>query len=292
MMIEGLKGMTETINYGNALGLRLFHNKNCKNFPDHWHVGIEIIMPVTSVYTVHVDKEQYVLEEGDIIIINSGVVHRLDAPPAGERIILQFDPALLYSMKDMETLLVVLPSVFCITRSDDIYSVVKKRMDRLVKEYDEGNTFCEAVVYAALIEMFVDIGRKVTCQQASEPSREVRKGKSDKQVEYVEIIMKACNYINQHYQEKLKLEDAAATVGFSKYHFTRIFKQYMNMTFYEYLNKKRVECAEGLLYFTEMSITEVAMNSGFSSMSAFDRTFKAVIGCSPSEFRNKVMMKI
>lgn len=291
-MIEVLNGMTETINYGNTLGLRVFHNRVYEDFPDHWHVGIEIIMPVTSVYTVHVDQKSYVLEEGDMIIINSGVVHSLEAPPAGERIILQFDPALLYSIKDMETLLVVLPSAFCITRADGIYSAVKKQMERMVKEYDEGNTFCEAVVYAALIEMFVDIGRVAMSQKNAGVSREVRKGKTDKQMEYLEVIMKACNYINQHYQGKLKLEDAAATVGFSKYHFTRIFKQYMNMTFYEYLNKKRVECAEGLLYSTEMSITDVAMNSGFASMSAFDRTFKAVIGCSPSEFRNKAMMRI
>lgn len=60
------------------------------------------------------------------------------------------------------------------------------------------------------------------------------------------------------------------------------------MTFYEYLNKKRVQCAEGLLYSTDMNITDVAMNSGFSSISAFDRTFKALNQCAPSDFRNTV----
>ncbi|HCD46236.1 MAG TPA: hypothetical protein DEQ64_21450 [Lachnoclostridium sp.] len=74
--------------------------------------------------------------------------------------------------------------------------------------------------------------------------------------------------------------------GFSKYHFTRIFKQYMNMTFYEYLNSRRVKKAEELLYNTkEMSITDVAMGSGFSSMSTFNRTFKMIKRCSPSDYR-------
>lgn len=286
-MIEILNGITETIDYGNSLGLRLFHNVEYEDYPEHWHVGIEIIMPLSTEYTVIVGNERYRLLTGDIIVINSGVLHGLAAPPDGERIILQFDPALLYTLKEMETLLALVPSVFYITpdREPDLYPFVKQQMDRIVREYDEGKTFSEAIVYAALIEMFVEIGRKVTSQNMNN-QREVKKGKTEKQMEYMEVIMKACNYINQHYQEKLNLEDTAATVGFSKFHFTRIFKQYMNMTFYEYLNKKRVKCAEGLLYSTEMSVTDVAMNSGFSSMSAFDRTFKSTNGCSPSEFRN------
>lgn len=58
------------------------------------------------------------------------------------------------------------------------------------------------------------------------------------------------------------------------------------MTFYQYLSKRRVACAESLLYSTKMSVTEVAMNSGFSSMSSFDRTFRAINGNTPSEYRN------
>ena len=60
----------------------------------------------------------------------------------------------------------------------------------------------------------------------------------------METIMSACNYINQHYQEALSLEEVAEFSGFSKFHFTRIFKQCMNLTFYEYLNQKRISKAE------------------------------------------------
>ena len=54
-----------------------------------------------------------------------------------------------------------------------------------------------------------------------------------KKKEYMENIMSACNYINQHYNEQLSLENIAEISGFSKFHFTRIFKQCMGMTFYE-----------------------------------------------------------
>lgn len=59
------------------------------------------------------------------------------------------------------------------------------------------------------------------------------------------------------------------------------------MTFYEYLNQKRISKAEELLSTTSQSITEIAMNSGFFSLSSFNRTFKALKDCTPSVYRRK-----
>lgn len=288
-MIEILNGLHETINYGDSLGLKLYHNVEYEDYPEHWHTGIEIIMPVSTVYTVLVGDERYRLNAGDIIIVNSGVLHGLLAPPTGERIILQFDAALLYTLKEMETLVSRLPPVLLLKPEDggDLYGFVKARMDRIVEEYDEGKTFCEAVIYATLIEIYVELGRTETAREMEGQEGGVTVP-AMKQKEYLEVIMAACNYINQHYQENITLEETAGISGFSKFHFTRIFKQYMNMTFYEYLNQKRIKRAEELLYTTELSVTEVAMNSGFSSLSAFNRTFKSLNKCSPSEFRNKI----
>ena len=284
-MIEILNGMHETINYGNSLGLRLYHNIDYEDYPEHWHVGIEIIMPVEDTYRVGVGEQWYDLGTGDMIIINSGVIHALQAPPRGERIILQFDPALLYNLKEMETLLFMMPPVVFLKRQDntELYRFLRERLDRIISEYDGNSTFREAYIYASLIEMYVGMGR---FEVYSDEHKD--KHQSDtKQQEYIEVVMSACTYINQKYMENLTLEEVASVSGFSKFHFTRVFKQYMNMTFYEYLNSKRVKRAEELLYNKEMSITDVAMNSGFSSLSAFNRTFKALRHCSPSDFRKK-----
>lgn len=292
IMIEILDGLHETINYGNSLGVRVFHNVDYEDYPEHWHTGIEIIMPVTSNYTVIVGEERYVLEPGDIIVINSGVLHSLAAPPTGERIILQFDAALLYSLREMETMLSLIPTVVYLPEeNEELYHFAKTRLDRIVREDMEKKPFYEALIYAGLIEIFVETGRRYTdkrMQSCNEDGKE--KGQPPRQKEYLEVIMSSCNYINQHYQENITLEETANISGFSKFHFTRVFKQYMNMTFYEYLNSKRMKRAQELLYATEMNITEVAMNSGFSSLSAFNRTFKAVNGCSPSEYRNKILL--
>ena len=84
----------------------------------------------------------------------------------------------------------------------------------------------------------------------------------------------------------MSLDDAANLAGFSKYHFTRLFKDFTGYSFYKYLNKKRIEHAERLLIDPEVLITEAALQSGFSSLSSFIRMFKIIKGCTPTEFRN------
>lgn len=289
-MIESLKGIHETIDYGNSPGFRIFHNRECEDFPEHWHTGIEILMPTTGTYTAVVGKSTYDLHEEDIFIMNSGVLHSLKAPPAGERIILQFDVASLCALSEMDTIVSILPSVIFLSKECErgLYFAVKAKMEDIVREYDEKETFYEARIYAQLINIIVEVCRTIMKRQADQGER-VPEGQITKQKEYLEVIMNVCNYINKHYQENLTLEEIAGISGFSKFHFTRVFKQYMNMTFYEYLNSRRVQRAKELLYSKELSITDVAMNSGFSSLSAFNRTFKSANSCSPSEFRNKVL---
>lgn len=282
-MIKILNGMRETINYEFPMGLQLYRNVKQEDYPKHWHVGIEVIMASKGGYEVTVGEECYFLEPEDIILIHSGVIHSLRAPSKGERYILQFDTTLLYNLREMETLLYMMPPVIFIKKEEGegLHSFFKEKLNKIILEYQKNSTFREASIYAALIEIYVELGRKEVYKNVSHGNLE-----STKERQYLEAVMSACTYINKHYMENLKLEEVAQIVGFSKYHFTRIFKQYMNMTFYEYLNSKRVKKAEELLYNTkELSITEVAMGAGFSSISAFNRTFKMIKNCSPSDYR-------
>ncbi len=86
-MIEILDGTHETVKFNNAMGVRLYHNVDYEDYPEHWHTAIEIIFPLSSTYDVIVGEKHYHLETEDIIIINSGVLHALKAPPQGERLI-------------------------------------------------------------------------------------------------------------------------------------------------------------------------------------------------------------
>ena len=74
--------------------------------------------------------------------------------------------------------------------------------------------------------------------------------------------------------------------SFSKFYFSRLFKQFTNVSFYKYVNQKRIEKAAEMLTEPNISITNVALSCGFESLSSFIRMFKIVKGCTPTEFRN------
>jgi AraC-like DNA-binding protein len=90
---------------------------------------------------------------------------------------------------------------------------------------------------------------------------------------------------DNNYVYDITLEDAAALSGFSKFHFSRLFKEYMNCTFYDYLINQRIKATEVLLTDDRLSITDIALQAGFSSISTFNRTFKQKKGCTPGEYR-------
>ena len=104
--------------------------------------------------------------------------------------------------------------------------------------------------------------------------------------EYMEKFLFITDYISNHFSENLTLEEVASLAGFSTYHFARLFKQYTNSSFYKFLNQKRIEYAKSLLLDPELAVTEVAAQSGFSSLSAFLRMFKQLNLCTPTEFRS------
>ena len=280
-MIEILNGIRETVVYKKIESFLLFDNTDNEAYPDHWHTPLEIIMPLENPYKVSCRNSSYMLQEGDILIINSGVIHSMPAMP-GERLIFQVDFSLLHNITDFESTLSNIPSALLVTpeSAPAIHEHLKNLMLDICREYFSDSILISASIYSKVIEMFVLIGRECTVNMASFDVART------KQKEYIEKFISVCNHIHEHCTEDLSLDDAAALAGFSKYHFTRLFKQFTGVSFYKYLNKKRIEHAEKLLVDPEISITEVSLQSGFSSLSAFIRMFKLTKDCTPTEFRN------
>lgn len=98
-------------------------------------------------------------------------------------------------------------------------------------------------------------------------------------------VKPALLFIEQHYQEKITVAQAAACTGFSEAHFMRFFKESMGISFVTYLNEYRLSKAEVLLRITDESILYIAQESGFQNFSYFIRSFKAKYGITPLKYR-------
>ncbi len=94
--------------------------------------------------------------------------------------------------------------------------------------------------------------------------------------------------MDARYADPLNLDDMAAAAGFSRYHFVREFRHVFGETPGAYLSRRRVERAKDLLVHANLTVTEVCMVVGFSSLGSFSRRFRELVGCSPSEYRRTI----
>ena len=280
-MIENLSGLHETVNYHQNTQLRLYNNDEPENYPPHWHTPFELIMPTISTYRVLCGEDEYNLRTGDIIIICPGIIHELFAPPKGERII--FQPAVTgLGFRDIDLISSILSPAVLITPEEypGLYKQIYSQMLAIRDEYFSEKPYMESSIYSRFLDILVSVGRDYT-----EHAQRAIDATANKQKEYVDKITTVCNYVSEHFAEDLTLEDVASLAGFSKYHFTRLFRQVTSVSFYKFLSQKRIAHAKELLISGEYSIMEVAYLSGFSSHGAFARMFRQVTRVSPNEFR-------
>ena len=277
-MIENLDGIRETVNFKSETHLRLFENVELDDYPLHWHAPMEIIMPLDGHYPVTCNNHLYDLQVGDILFITPGSLHSIAGGP-GKRLILLADFALLHGIKELAGLITLISPALLVTGADtEIHGRIRALMLDIAEEYAGDVLLHEAAIYAKLIEILVVISRHYSDQLAN------NKGEA-KRRDYIERFMFVCDYISEHFNENLTLDQIADLSGFSKFHFSRLFKQFTNMSFYKYLNRRRIENASRLLIDDELTITEVAYRCGFGSSSAFIRMFKIIRNCTPSEFK-------
>ena len=263
-LIETLNGTHETVTYRSMSGVRAFVNRDAEDFPLHWHTALEIIHPVENEYTVKTNGKTVTFYPGDILLIPPGELHALFAPSDGERLILQFDYSLFAGLDGMDFLLHALRPclLICQSAGPDAAASLSGLLHDILREYTGEAPFREASVRSLLLRFFVILGRTVVTEAGKFPEFS-----PSKQQEYIEKFMSIC-------------------AGFSRYHFSRLFKQFTGLSCHEYLTGRRLAHAERLLLSPNLSVTEVAMRSGWGSLSTFNRLFREKNGCTPSSYRS------
>ena len=99
------------------------------------------------------------------------------------------------------------------------------------------------------------------------------------------LVGQLLDWIAEHYTEDISLKQAAELFGYEYHYLSRLLSKNYNINFKELLNRYRTEKALELLQETDMSITEVALKSGFQSIRNFNLIFKENTGVSPNEYR-------
>jgi AraC-like DNA-binding protein/ligand-binding sensor protein len=102
-----------------------------------------------------------------------------------------------------------------------------------------------------------------------------------------DAIRKSREFIRENSDDRITLDQVASVANMSASHFCRVFKKATDMNFSEYVARVRVERAKDMLMESNYTMTHVAYDTGFNSVTDFNRTFKKITGETPSGFRKR-----
>jgi AraC-like DNA-binding protein len=100
-------------------------------------------------------------------------------------------------------------------------------------------------------------------------------------------LRRAHDHIDRHFREPLDLTLLARVAGVSKFHFVRCFEATYGETPIRYLSRRRIERAQDLLRGANLTVTEICMGVGFTSLGSFSSRFTALVGESPTAYRDR-----
>ena len=107
--------------------------------------------------------------------------------------------------------------------------------------------------------------------------------------EYADLVhlRRARDLMDREYARPLDLDAMARAAGFSRYHFARRFRDTYGETPAAYLTRRRIERAKDLLRSANLTVTEICLLVGFSSLGSFSSRFTELVGCSPTAYRER-----
>jgi AraC family transcriptional regulator len=127
-------------------------------------------------------------------------------------------------------------------------------------------------------------GRHVAAHLLARYSRALLQEKTSGMAQWK--LRRALDYIEEHIEQDLSLEDLSKGLDMTPHYFCRSFRKSVGMPPYRYLITRRIERAKELLASTDKEVTEIALEVGFSSPSHFTTAFRRSVGYAPRMYRN------
>ncbi len=275
------------------LSIKLFRYTSRKHTRgETWHERLELFVPLDGPVKFRMGDQTVALGRGDVLVVDNLKVHHVvDFPGFDTRaIVVSFRPEFVYSLGSPSGDYTFLLPFYSrtdrrphVVRSDDVAAgALHASLADLLRAFFGADDwqFVQAGSKAFLLAVLYHLARRFRAS-------DVLKWEFMRQQERSLRLKKLFDHIRDQYAEKLAVGAAARMVGMSPAAFAKAFKQVAGMTLLAYLNHARLGHAARLLRETDRSIADIAVSTGFSDQSYFDRRFKAAFGMPPNRFRTR-----
>ncbi len=275
------KNEKEIIQYFYIQDVSITREQAPEQYPAHWHDDAEFTLALKDGCRYRVGDTEYTLKKGDLLLIWPREIHENLEVPRNGCIFVQFSSRLMEYNLDLVAASRFLSSCHFIDHEQrpELAQALTDKIWEIQNLFDSHRPFYETRCKNCIYDMMIRIGEDVMQGQAGQIGEEYYNDASFLR------IRSACNYIAGHATEDISQSEVASFVGLSPFYFSKLFRQYLNISFPAYVAGIRLRSAIRLLTNPSLSITEVAFRAGFQSTTAFNKVFHDMMGTSPREYR-------
>ena len=254
----------------------------------HWHSYFEITWVLEGKGNYFVNGQEYTMEKDDIIIFNNVEPHGWKLLGGNMKLLVMiFSPEFVaekISVFDAEYLkpFVERGSNFKnrVGREEKVNEEIRISIREIHQEWNERKEGYPLMIKANVLRILTML---IRAYQDETKSGEMLKEKKNA----MKRLEQAFTYINDHYCEKITLEEVASSVYMSSNYFSSYFRRVANISFSDYVTRLRVNRAREMLRENGANVTEIAMECGFNNISNFYRLYKKHMGKTPGDEKSK-----
>ncbi len=264
------------------------HRYTASNYklPHHYENTYQIVFLLAGKILYQVGEKEYQVSKGGMIVLNTLEEHTLKVLEYPyERYVIQIRPDFFqHEVKYPEVIAVFIkrPADFShlLTVTEPVWNYLHDVIREMEKEYLNRKKYWEMYVGADLRRMFITIFR-----ECADVLSMMKIGNG------VTVAYNIMNYLNHHFAEDISVNSIAAALFLNRDYISHVFKDETGYSVMAYVISLRINRAKLLLAETDRSITDIAMECGYTDFTYFSKQFKKHTNMSPSKFRKDASQK-
>ncbi|MBR5932638.1 MAG: helix-turn-helix transcriptional regulator [Treponema sp.] len=242
--------------------------------PFHWHNHIEILYLIDGEIDFKVEQRKYTLTDGDMIIVNSEMIHSSKLCGHANYILFQVPLSAFEGIyEDVESVRLKEKPDTAETRQ--LVASLNKMLSCVDDKKEESRVKFISLLYDFLFVLL----SSYQVEQTKTTGVFANSG--------INRISPVMSYVEKNFRSKISLSDAADIINVTPEHLCRIFKKYTDMTFNDYLMSLRISAFYQALQTTDKKISVILEESGITNYKVFIREFKKTFGKTPEMIRNE-----
>ena len=251
----------------------VFHRENV-NYVAHIHEEIEAAYVKEGQVTVTGERTEETLAPGDMYVFMPDEVHAMETVTPNKLYILRILPKQI----DRIDFSVFRLKKNVIRPGEKGYEPLKRAVLQMVREDGTREEGWEVAMRKCRYEIFLTILRELDYAV-------IRPEEKQRLASRTMLLRNVNDYIVEHYEDPISLDEISAACGYSKYHFAHCIKQITGGTFVEFLMLYRLNLVRARIRDTDDTITDIALSCGFNNLRSFNRMFRKYYGTTPSAYR-------